>query len=172
MRPSRHRGEGAKLLEVYRLRATPAVDAELNGFFSVAESEMGHWRTPEDHADAALAHRRILGWLRAMPNNEAGVLQATYESRDWPRAVRAEFGRLTGVAVRLTCSLEEWPEDRRSQEAMDMAKARDLEARCAARRTEARVLESLRRRAERRLAEALGVYLEVRGTGPRVVRAS
>jgi hypothetical protein len=188
MRPGRHRGETARIVELYRLRATPALDTELHWFFHVAESEIGlesnfgrllssvsaegEWRTPDDHAEAAHAHRRILGWLRAMPNNEAGVLQAAYEPRDWPRGVCAEFGRLAGVAVRLTCSLEEWPEDRRSQEAMDMAKARDLEARCMAQRTEARFLESVRKRAELRFAGALGVYLEVRGAGPCVVRPS
>jgi hypothetical protein len=187
MRPDRHRGKRAKLLELYRLRATPAVDPELHWFFNVSDSEIGlesnfgrllssasaegHWRTPEDHAEAAHTHRRIRGWLRAMPNHEAGVLQAAYEPRDWPRGARAEFGRLTGVAVRLTCALDEWPEDRWSQEVMDMAKAGDLEAKCTAQRTEARFLDSLRKRAELRLAGALGAYLKVRGTGPCIVRA-
>jgi hypothetical protein len=187
MRAARHRGGDGNTVELYRLRATPAVDTELHWFFNVADSEIGlqsnfgrllssvsaegRWRTPEDHAEAAHAHQRILGWLRAMPNNEAGVLQAAYEPRDWPRSVRAEFGRLTGVAVRLMSSLEEWPEDRSSQEEMDMAKARDLDANCLARRTEAPFLESLRKRADLRLARALAVYLKVRGAGPSIVRS-
>jgi hypothetical protein len=186
MTAARKRGGKANVVELYRLRATPAVDTELHWFFNVAESEMGlesnfgrllssvssegYWRTPEDHADAAHAQRRILGWLRAMPNHEAGVLQTAYEPRDWPRAVRAEFGRLTGVAVRLTCTLEEWPEDRTSQEAMDMSKARDLEAKCMDRRAEARFLEKLRQKADLRLAGACGSYLKMRGTGPCFVR--
>jgi hypothetical protein len=186
MTAARKRDAKANVVELHRLRVTPAVETELQWFFTVAESEMGlesnfgrllssvstegHWRTPEDHAEAAHAHRRILGWLRTIANNQAGVLQTAYEPREWPRAVRAEFGRLTGVAVRLTCSLEEWPEDRTDQEAMDMARARDLEAKCMDRRAEARFLERLRRRADLRLAGACRSYLNVRGTGPCVVR--
>jgi hypothetical protein len=75
---------------------------EVEWYFQLAETEMsepsnfgrmlasvsreGCRRTPQDQAEAATAHRRILDWLRAMPNNEAGVLQAGYEPRDWPRA--------------------------------------------------------------------------------------
>jgi hypothetical protein len=187
MRAARHRRGSARVVELYRLRATPAVDGELYWFFNLAESEMGpesnfdrllsavsaerQWHTTEDQAEATHAHRRILGWLRAMPNHQAGVLQATYEPRDWPLAVRAEFGRLSGVAVRLTCPRDEWPEDRRSQEAMDMTRARDLEARCIGQGTDVMFLERLRKEADLRLEGAFGAYLKVRGTGPCIVRA-
>ena len=119
---------------------------EIEWYFQLAETEMsapsnfgrmlasvspdGYWRTPEDQAEAASAHRRVRGWLLAMPNNEAGVLQAAYDPRDWPRAVRVRFRDLAGIAVRLTCALDDWPEDRRLHELMDAERARQLAERC------------------------------------------
>jgi len=74
MRAARRRRGSVRVVELYRLRATPAVDRELHWFFNLAESEMGpesnfgrllspvsaegHWRTPEDHAEATHAYRR------------------------------------------------------------------------------------------------------------------
>jgi hypothetical protein len=159
--------------------------AELEWYFQVAETEMsapsnfgrmlasvspeGYRRTPEDQVEAASAHRRIREWLHAMPNNEAGVLQAAYELRDWPRALRVRFGPLTGIAVRLLSASSEWPEDRRLQAAMDKARARDLAVRCGEPAREAIFLDRLRRRAEARLETAVSLYLRVRGSGRSVV---
>jgi len=166
------------------LRLRCDVRAELEWFFDVAEMELaapsnfgrmlasvspeGYSRTPEDQVDAAIAHRRILGWLRAMPNHEAGGLQVAYESRDWPRAVRKRFGQLAGIAVRLTSSVDTWPEDRRLQEAVDRVRAQDLAAKCTS-GGHAKFLRELRERAEDRLERAIAAYVAVRGTGRAVI---
>jgi hypothetical protein len=158
---------------------------EIEWFFGLAETEMsapsnfgrmlasvspeGRWRTPEDQAEAACAHHRILDWLRAMPNNEAGVLQAAYEPRRWPTIVQARFRHLTGIAVRLTCALDDWPEDRRLQELMDEQKAHELAKRCSNPERRVDFLNRLQRRAEARLETALNAYLRVRGTRRSVI---
>ena len=158
-------------------------------FFQLAETEMsapsnfgrilasvspeGRWRTPEDQAEAARAHHRILEWLRAMPNNEAGVLQAAYEPRKWPPVVEARVRHLTGIAVRLTSALDDLaPGDRRLQELMDEQKAYELAERCSNPERWADFLDRLQRRAEARLETALNAYLRVRGTGRSVIAGS
>ncbi len=161
---------------------------EIEWFFQLAETEMsgpsnfgrmlasvspeGRWRTPEDQAEAARAHHRILEWLRAMPNNEAGVLQTAYEPRKWPTVIGARFRHLTGIAVRLTCALDDWPEDRRLQEVMDEQKARELAERCSNPERWADFLDRLQRRAEARLETAVNAYVGVRGTGRSVIAGS
>jgi hypothetical protein len=107
-----------------------------------------------------------------MPNNEAGVLQAAYEPRRWPTVVEARFRHLTGIAVRLTCSLDDWPEDRRLQELMDEEKAHELASRCSNPERRADFLDRLQRRAEARLETALSAYVRVRGTGRSVIAGS
>ena len=152
--------------------------AEVEWYFQLAETEMGapsnfgrvlasvgpdgHWRTPEDQAEAVTAYRRIRTWLYAMPNSEAGVLQAAYEPKPWPAALRERFGDLTGIAVRLTCPLKDWPEDRRLQELMDKARARALDGRCRCPDKEWEFLERLEDRARARFETALAAYLRVR----------
>src|ERR1019366_6706158 len=86
--------------------------------------------TPEDFVEAAHAERLIRGWLRAIPSSEAGVLQAAYETRSWPRRLRDELGTLTGIVVRLACALDPWPEDRQSRELVEMVRAGWLESEC------------------------------------------
>jgi hypothetical protein len=159
--------------------------AEVEWYFQLAETEMsppsnfgamvasvspgGTWRTPEDQAEAATAHRRIRRWLYAMPNHEAGVLQAAYELRPWPRAVRARFGDLAGIAVRLMSALGDWPEDRRLQEVMDAGRARELSLCCADPAGGAFFVKGLKASAQTRLDTALASYIGVRGTGLCVV---
>jgi hypothetical protein len=159
--------------------------AEVEWYFQCAEAEMcapsnfgrvlasvgpdGSRRTSEDQADAARAHRHIRRRLYAMPNNEAGVLQVAYEPRHWPRAVRARFGDLGGIAVRMMSALDDWPEDRSLQALMDEARARDLNVRCGRPAKEGTFLERLKLQAQARLDTALVAYLEVRGTGPSVI---
>jgi hypothetical protein len=162
--------------------------SELERYFELAETEMtspsnfgrtlasvgpeGYVRTPEDQVEAAVAYRRILGWLRAMPNNEAGVLQVAFELREWHAGLRIRFGQVTGIAIRLTCSLDEWPRDRRAQEAMDKARARDLALMCTRPEKHRRFLEMLDARAQARFDTALAAYLRVRGTGRSVIPPS
>jgi hypothetical protein len=161
---------------------------QLEWYFQFAETEMtapsnfgrmlasmspgGYCRTPEDQAEAAVAYRRILGRLRAMPSNEAGVLQAAFEPREWPAVVRIRFGLVTGIAVRLTCSPDTWPKDRRAQEAMDNERARDLAGLCARPEQQQTFLETLHARAHARFDTALAAYLRARGRGRSVIPPS
>jgi hypothetical protein len=110
-------------------------------------------------------------WLRAMPDSDAGVLQAAYEPRPWPRRVRQEFKWLTGIAVRLTTDPATWPEKRELQLAEDAENAKILDEVCADRGPkQVALLQDLRRLAEARLAGAVRRYVEVRGPGPCIVR--
>ena len=131
----------------------------------------GQGGRPDDFVEAAHAYRLIRGWLRAMPGSEAGVLQAAFEPRPWPRRLWDELGALTGVVVRLACALNPWPEDRRSQELVEMVRAGWLESEHEKHGAEG-AWTTLRREGEVRLARATRAYGSVRGIRPCVVRAS
>jgi hypothetical protein len=185
MKPAR-RAACQAVVRVAKLRASPVADAELEWFFNLADSDMGdvsnfgrllppvdeegERRTMEDHAEAAHAYRVIRGWLRAIPDSDAGVLQTAYEPRCWPRAVRNELGLLSGIAVRLMVTPDEWPEDRRSQHAMDSENARELADMCVNRGPkEEKTLQRLRFEAQGRFARSVAAYEKVRGGGRSVV---
>jgi hypothetical protein len=171
------------------LRQRPAADVELEFFFNEAEVAMGirsnylrmlgpllvaqDHPSPEDAAEAAHAYRRIRGWLRAIPDADAGVLQAAYEVQPWPERLHGELGRLTGVVARLACALDPWPYDRRSQQLVERARAEWLSAQCGAGLTWSFVpLVKLRRAAELRFAKAHHAYQVARGHGPCLVGLS
>jgi hypothetical protein len=82
----------------------------------------------EERLDAIGLKRTILACLRRMPDHDAGVLQAAYEPRPWPRGLRRELGALTGLVVRLAAATGEWPADRDRQCAREMEVAAKLEA--------------------------------------------
>jgi hypothetical protein len=183
---SRQRGDVRGTLAVCLLRASVTVEAELEWFFNLAECEMGvgsnflpllecggepvDWTTPEDRLEAAHAWRLIRGWLRTMPDSDAGVLQAAYETRLWPRTLRDELGTLTGIVVRLACATDPWPQDRESQQLIEMARAGWLAGECRDRGKYGPV-SRLRGEAKVRLARALHVYRCVRGRHPGLPRA-
>jgi|HubBroStandDraft_1064217.scaffolds.fasta_scaffold74123_3 hypothetical protein len=163
---------------LFAARPDPRAEAEVLWFFVLAECEMGNrsnfaeslgrranlWdhKTPEDFVEAAHKHRRIQDWLRAMPSSEAGVLQAAYDPRCWPRVVLERFGRIAGVAVRMMCAEGDWPEDRRSQEQVEMKRARELEVMCMNGQRDAKTVRDLRNRATDRLERALRAYTVAR----------
>jgi hypothetical protein len=174
---------------VHALRTRPAFDVELEWWFNRAESDMGVQSTfeqsivprrqrrddpiPEAATHAATAYRQIRGWLLAIPDRDAGVLQAAYESRPWPPRLYDDLGRLTGVVVRLACALDAWPEDRRMQQALEQARAELLAHDFARYRGLAfGPVVRLRRRAEKRFVRAHHAYALVRGPGPCLVSAS
>jgi hypothetical protein len=178
------------VLGVHTLRMTrPGVDRELEWFFNRAECDMGirsnflavlegrhsggDGPTPEEAVTAAHSYRRIQTWLLAIPDSDAGVLQAAYEIRPWPSALYDELGRLTGVVVRLACALDPWPDDRKTQELVEMAKASWLEWECGRyRKYGFGPLARLRREGEKRFARAHHAYCAVRGEGPSLEGAS
>jgi hypothetical protein len=187
MTAARRRNETPGGGDLGRARPSETVDTELAWFFNAAEGELGdesnfgrlfssvsnsgEWRTPEAHVEAARAYYRIRAWLRAMPDSDAGVLQAAYEPRPWPRRVRQELKLLTGIAVRLTTDPATWPERRELQLADDAENAKILDRVCADRGPkDIALLQDLRRLAEARLAGAIRRYVEVRGPGPCIVR--
>jgi hypothetical protein len=178
-----------RALGVHVLRTRHVVDRELEWFFNRAECDMGIRSnfvavlgsryscgddpTPEQAATVAHSYRRIRTWLLAIPDSDAGVLQAAYEIRPWPSALYDELGRLTGVVVRLACGQSPWPADRRSQELVEMARAGWLESECGPyRRYGIGPLARLRREAEKRFAAARHAYSVVRGKGPSLAGAS
>jgi hypothetical protein len=73
---------------LHHLRPTQEVQDELEWFFNRAKSDMGAQSnfqaafgthcpiTPEDAAEACRRYRRIRSQLKAIPDAEAGVLQA------------------------------------------------------------------------------------------------
>jgi hypothetical protein len=173
---------------VHMLRPTPLVDTELDWFFNRVECDMGvrsnfhaalsrHFAservTPEDAAEASHAHRTIRRWLLAIPDAEAGVLQAAYEQRAWPASLVDELGRITGVVVRLACALDPWPADQASQRLLETARAHWLESHCSKGRGRGfETLLSLRREGEVRFARAHHAYAVVRGKGPCLARST
>jgi hypothetical protein len=178
-----------RALGVHALRTKPAYDVELEWFFNRAEGSMGLQSTfgetlgvrcpgasapsPEENVAAAHAYRIIRGWLRAIDDSDAGVLQAAYEVRPWPMDLYDEFGRLTGIVVRLACDPSTWPADRRTQQAVEVARAEALAIECVEWRGQSLgPIAPLRRKAETRFAEAHHAYAAVRGNGPCAVRVS
>jgi hypothetical protein len=133
---------------------------------SVADD--GEWRTPELHARAMQRHRVIRSHLKSIPDRDAGVLQCAYAPRPWSVRLRKEFERLTGIVVRLSCSRKTWPVQRAKQLAVDAQNAEMLHTMLRAGGDEnCRVLQDLRREAQRRFAHALGEYtLARRGRSP------
>ena len=179
----------SRALAVHMLWPTPIVDTELDWFFNRAECDMGirsnfHAAlsqqlapsepvTPEDAAEASHAYRTIRGWLLAIPDADAGVLQAAYEQRAWPGSLVDELGRITGVVVRLACALDAWPADRSAQRLVETARAHWLESHCSKGRGRGfETLVNLRREGEVRFAKAHHAYAVVRGHGPCLARST
>jgi len=180
---------GALAPAIHMLRPTPIVDTELDWFFNRAECDMGvssnfhdvlqprlersERVTPEDAAEASHAHRTIRRWLLAIPDSDAGVLQAAYEQRDWPSSLVDELGRITGVVVRIACALDRWPAERPAQRVVEMARAHWLESHCSKWRGRGfETLLRLRREGEVRFAKAHHAYAIVRGQGPCLARST
>ena len=183
-RPEEQREPG-----VHLLRPSAIVDSELDWFFNRAECDMGNQSnyeavlgkyagaprlpTPEDAAEASHAQRTIRRWLKAIADSDAGVLQAAYVMRPWPEKLYDEFGRLTGVVVRLACAMGHWPEDHAGQELVEMARAEWLESHCAKGSGRSLApLQTLRRDAEIRFARAHHAYAVARGSRPCLARSS
>ena len=176
-------------LAVFQLQANAAAEAELEWFFNMAEGEIGvgstflallasigeptERRTPEDRLEAAGAYRLIEGWLRALPEPDAGVLAAAYQPRVWPRGLLAELGKLTGVVVGLACAADRWPKDARSRELALREQAHALSRELSEGRAQSELSE-LRRLAGQRFARAARAYDAVRGVGiaPSVLRGA
>jgi hypothetical protein len=169
---------------VHRLHARPVPDRELEWFFNAADGDMGDRSnfcramgvrdpekgTLEDCAEAVYAHRLIRGWLKSIPDREAGILQCAYETRPWPQRLKDDLGKLTGIVVRLTCA-GNWPEDRPSQELVEMTRARWLNSQYGRDRSEVSMVK-LRREAEVLFARAMHVYERARGSRPCVLKAT
>ncbi len=111
-------------------------DTELEWFFTMADSAVGSpsnfvesllpvpasWKdddTMETRVEAAHAQRTLLKWVQEVGDFDAGVLQAAYTARPWPLLLREEFGRLTGVIVRLATVDTGLPEDPKALDAVE-----------------------------------------------------
>lgn len=152
--------------------------AELEWFFNRSESDMGlqsnflaafgrhgpglRVPSPEDAVDAAHKHRRIRGWLGAIEETHAEVLRSAYEQRDWPPALWDEFGRMTGIVVRLACARDVVPTDRRAREVLEMDRAVWLASECHRAAIDPSFAR-LRTEAQGRLARANFAYTRASG---------
>jgi hypothetical protein len=148
----------------------PAVDEELEWFFSVQKSEvedetMGD--EDEGYTAAAIAYRKIRVRLLEMEDRDAGVLKSAYRPGPWPAELHESLGRLTGVVVRLASAEIGWPEDSAEQD--------KLEARVGGYLERARIqsgvaaLARFRPRATEFLKSAIQSYARERGRGPSLV---
>ncbi|MGH7293718.1 MAG: hypothetical protein ACRELB_02240, partial [Polyangiaceae bacterium] len=145
------------------------VDDELRWFFSKhdgvwaspyhaeMEAQREPWLPDTDDGEAIAVYWQIRKRLGRIGDPDAGVLSAAYAPRPWPRALRAELGRVTGIVVRLaSADSGEWPEERNAQDVLDVRVARRLEvALCNGGRE---VLDAYRTPALVRLSRALSAY--------------
>ena len=159
---------------VRSLRPSVTVDDELEWFFNHAECDMGltsnfmaalgsTWdgQTSDELVVPAHRYRKMRSWLKAIPDSDAGVLQAAYELRSWPRPLADDLGRLTGIVVKLACA-SSWRENRDWQRINESCHARRLLSSCPTWGLNASLVR-LRREAEVRFARAHRAYLAVRG---------
>ncbi len=165
--------------DVGLLAPDPAIDRELRWFFLCHDCEDvpftfarmpspaddgREWLTPEEHARALHRLRVIRLRLRSISDSDAGVLQCAYEPRPWPVVVARQFGRLTGVVVRLSCDRATWPEERARQLVVDARNAEMLLGMLRAGGDAGlRTIRGLRLEAQLRFLRALGEYAAARG---------
>jgi hypothetical protein len=164
------------------LTPTRVADTELEWFFTMAERDMGDRSnymaalvparhrdpdTPERRACAARTQRTILGWLRALENTNAGILQVAYSARPWPEKLYDELGRLASVAVRLASAEAGLPDDDIDLDVLERVTAERLTAALAGGRG---ALARLREEAGAKYAEAFDAYVRVRGDVPSVLQ--
>jgi hypothetical protein len=155
--------------------------SEVDWFFAVADGELGlrssyidmlvpgrhrvdPLRDPDRVVAAARAWRVIHGRLRAIQTEQAshaGVLQAAHTVRAWPRELRARFGILTGIVVRLVAAEEGLPVSHDELERPERQVAERLASPFAA--WKAGAFPDLRKRAAGRYGRALDAYVLVRG---------
>jgi hypothetical protein len=172
---------------VVSLHPARIAEAELEWFFTMAESDMGlrsnymemlvllRHREPvgdalERHVEAVAAHRTVLRRLSGTRGGapcHAGILQAAFAARPWALGLREHLGRATGVAVRLATAEVGLPDDDRKLDALERRTADRLAD--ALQRRGPRELEPLRRRAQALYAAAFAAYERVRGDGPCVM---
>jgi len=147
----------------------PVVEEELDWFFSVPKGDVDDESVGDEDdgpVTAAMAYRKIRGWLVEMEDRDAGVLKSAYKPGPWPNELHQALGRLTGIVVRLASADVGWPEDASEQEM--------LEARVGICLVKERVqggvasLARFRRRATEYLRNAIKSYARERGRGPSV----
>ena len=121
-----------------------------------------------ERMEAACAAGTLERRLRALRDDQAGVLFAAFEPRLWPEALERELGVLTGVVVRLAAA-------GRNRRATDRASPAQREAETAAALAEAldregpSALRPFRAKAHDLYSRALRAYARARGLGPSVV---
>jgi hypothetical protein len=115
----------------------PELEALLGWFFSVDDGRCTRPYFDElsarelhalagPHACEEQVHRRVRRRLLRISNHDAGVLQAALAPRAWPKRLRKELGRLTGIVVRLA-SARDWPEETSEQDLLEVRVATQLD---------------------------------------------
>ncbi|HEY1696284.1 MAG TPA: hypothetical protein VGG39_29165 [Polyangiaceae bacterium] len=153
----------------------PELEALLGWFFSVDDGrcikpyfdklsarQLRALRGPD--ACEEQVHREIRRRLYGISNHDAGVLQAAFAPRAWPKGLRRELGRLTGTIVRLA-SAGDWPEETWEQDLLEMRVAVQLDVVLA--EAGGAFLAAYRASARALLRQALVAYGVVPGEGER-----
>ena len=186
-KPHQH---SSNTVPVSELHTNPLLERELSWFFTEAESAIalpsninpgcptsfprgaGARVVPaddlmEDRVEAMHAAGTIERRLRAMPEDHAVLLFAAFEPRLWPESLEAVFGRVTGIAVRLSIprleTVRSSAELRAREDSAVLVLSRTLD--CGGEPA----LALLRSRARVAYVSALRTYARVRGLGPSVV---
>jgi hypothetical protein len=178
MRASRREGVSSPGPMLAGLAPSPVIEEELRWFFHIEDGDPSssiygrmlgpvgdddEWQTRGEHTAAEQKHGVILSHVKSLSDSDAGVLQCAYAPRRWTARLAKEFGRLTGIVVRLSCDRATWPEARRQQLSVDAANAEKLHVMlCAGGDENRRALRDLRREAQSRYARALGEYARTR----------
>jgi len=163
---------------VHDLRPSRAVDQELEWFFNSVESDMGlrsnflaslgregpgsHAPSPDEAVDASHAQRRIRVMLGVLEETHVEVLRCAYTQRDWPVVLWDQYGRLTGIVVRLACAHETVPEGQHAQDLFEMNHASWLASEIHRSAIDPMFVR-LRTDAQGRFARATSAYARVRG---------
>ena len=162
-----------------RVRIERRAEAESDWFYGTLRG-----RVPDDaRAQEQVAALRIQMWTKELPSFHRGAFVLVYAGREWPDALRDEFGRYTSLVVRLECARH--PAVGKSDAELEAASVERLLAAiadCAVERErrsvlgrecgpgrKTMVLNSLGARAFQHLALATRAYAKVRGNAACVV---
>ena len=146
----------------------PVIESELEWFFDGGESDRREgWAGEPDRVWCAVAYRTISGWLSAMDDYDARVLDVAYSRGPRPLRLLKRLGRLTTLVVRLASVEAGWPDDPDEQRRLEQRTAILLDEERA--EHEPPSVTRYIQPAAGLLRTAVRVYAAERGRGPSMV---
>ena len=154
--------QAKKVRRAPRRAAEQSARAELEWFFTYAKSD----GSPE----GVEAARKIQRWLDRLVTFHVGCFALRYTPRTWPTPVEAEFGKFTGLVVRMECAAHPAVGTTEQLEGAAVARLEKMIAEGGS----ANQLEvwELEQHAYEHLRTATRAYVRVRGVGPSVLPAA